>query len=120
MRFRQYDNLRSFVVVARHLNMGQAAQELNLSKGAVSYQIRQLEHELGFDVFSRARRNLVLSQRGEELMQLCSRLFDVVERGLDDLRQASQPGITIGMAVAAPDALYYRACRYWPAHPAPG
>ena len=33
-----------------------AADELNLTKGAVSYQIQQLEAELGFRVFSRARR----------------------------------------------------------------
>ena len=43
MRFRNYDTLRSFIVVAQHLNMGVAAEELNLTKGAVSYQIQQLK-----------------------------------------------------------------------------
>jgi DNA-binding transcriptional LysR family regulator len=98
MRFRQYDNLRSCVVVARHLNMGDAARELNLSKGAVSYQVRQLEAELGFPVFSRSRRNLVLTEQGSDLMQLSGRLFDGLERKVAELRQQDQQRITIGMA----------------------
>ena len=98
MRFRQYDNLRNFTVVARHLNMGQAAVELNLSKGAVSYQVRQLEQELGFELFSRDRRRLELTQRGRDLLRLCEPMFDSVERGIAELRQHDHPHITIGMA----------------------
>ena len=98
MRFRQYDNLRSFAVVARHMNMGAAADELNLSKGAVSYQVRQLEDELGFAVFSRAGRGLTLNREGQELMRLCAGLFDSVERGINGLRQSNQQRITIGMS----------------------
>ena len=98
MRFKQYDNLRSCVVVARHLNMGDAAGELNLSKGAVSYQVRQLEAELGFPVFSRSRRNLVLTEQGADLMQFCGRLFNGIERKVGELRQQDRQRITIGMA----------------------
>jgi len=90
--------MRSFVVVARYLNMGLAATELSVTKGAVSYQIRQLEDELGFSVFSRAGRNLVLTDRGEELYQLCGRLFDSVENRITDLRRRGRGRITIGMA----------------------
>ena len=98
MRFKQFDNLRSCVVVARHLNMGDAAGELNLSKGAVSYQVRQLEIELGFPVFSRSRRNLVLTEQGADLMQFCGRLFNGIERKVGELRQQDRQRITIGMA----------------------
>ena len=98
MRFRHFDYLRSFVVVARHLNMGRAADELNLSKGAVSYQIRQLEAELGFAVFSRTGRSLTLTDRGYELIQHCSRQFETLERKIADLRRSEHTRITIGMA----------------------
>lgn len=98
MRFKHYDYLRSCVVVARHLNMGKAALELNLSKGAVSYQVRQLEAELGFAVFSRSRRSLALTEQGHDLMQQCGRLFDSFERRIGDLRQRQKRRITIGMA----------------------
>lgn len=98
MRFRNYDNLRSFIVVARHLNMRAAATELNLTKGAVSYQVQQLETELGFRVFSRSRRNLGLTGKGSDLLQVAQRLFDNVERQIVNLRQQTSDRITIGMA----------------------
>jgi len=98
MRFRNYDTLRSFIVVARHLNMGVAAEELNLTKGAVSYQIQQLEGELGFLVFSRSRRSLALTEKGSALLAVAQPLFDNVEQKIVNLRQQSSDRITIGMA----------------------
>jgi DNA-binding transcriptional LysR family regulator len=98
MRFRNYDNLRSFIVVARHLNMGTAAGELNLSKGAVSYQVRQLEAELGFSVFSRHRRNLDLTERGRELLHTAQAAFDALEQDISRLSERDKRRITIGMA----------------------
>ena len=97
-RFRQFDHLRSFVVVAEHLNLGEAARELNLSKGAVSHQIRRLEDELGFALFSRARKRLALTREGEQLLPLGRHLFSGVERAIDELRVAGQSRVTIGMA----------------------
>ncbi len=98
MRFRNFDNLRSFVVVANHLSMGAAAAELNLTKGAISYQIQQLEAKLGFDVFSRSKRKLSLTEKGSSLLQVCRTLFDNVEREIVALRQQNKDRITIGMA----------------------
>ena len=98
MRFRNYDTLRSFIVVARHLNMGMAAEELNLSKGAVSYQIQQLENELEFQVFSRSNRSLGLTEKGDDLLTVAQPLFDRIERTIFKLRQSGSQRITIGMA----------------------
>ena len=98
MRFRNYDSLRSFVVVARHLNMGKAAVELNLTKGAVSYQIQQLEIELGFTVFSRIKRQLQLTEQGQALLQRSLGMFESVENEILRLRHRVNSRITIGMA----------------------
>ncbi len=98
MRFRNYDNLRSFIVVAQYLNMGAAAKELNLTKGAVSYQVQQLEAGLGFQVFSRSQRSLTLTEKGRDLIQVCQPLFESVERKIVDLRRRNSQRITIGMA----------------------
>ena len=43
MRFRSFDALRLFDIVAQHDSFTAAAETLHLSKGAVSYQIRRLE-----------------------------------------------------------------------------
>lgn len=98
MRFRNYDNLRSFVVVARYLHMGTAAAELNLSKGAVSYRVQQLEAELGFRVFSRGRRSLDLTERGRQLLRTAQTAFDLLEQDISRLRGRGKSRITIGMA----------------------
>lgn len=98
MRFRHFDNLRSFVVVGRHLNMGVAAGELNLSKGAVSYQIQQLEAELGFEVFTRQRRRLALTRNGSRLYQQAQRCFDMLEAEIEQLQPRPGLAINIGMA----------------------
>ncbi len=98
MRFRNYDNLRTFIVVARHLNMSRAAGELNLTKGAISYQVQQLEAALGFRVFSRARQQLVLTTQGVELLQVARLAIETVEREIDRIRDTDGGRITIGTA----------------------
>jgi DNA-binding transcriptional LysR family regulator len=98
MRFRNFDNLRSFLVVARHLNMRGAAEELNLSKGAISHQIQRLEDELGFSVFSRTKRNLSLTAKGFDLLQVAQTSFENLEGEILNLRRKGSDRITIGMA----------------------
>ena len=98
MRFRSYDGLRVFDVVARHLSFTTAADELNLTKGAVSYQIGRLEDELGFPVFIRRHRTIALTERGAALWQGCHAAFRDLERQIADLRDESHGRITIGMA----------------------
>jgi len=55
--FKHYDALRLFSITARHGSFSAAAEPLNLSKGAVSHQIRQLESAIGFAVTINQLRN---------------------------------------------------------------
>ena len=48
MRFRSFDSLNIFRTVAEKMSFTAAGEALNMSKGAVSYQIAKLEGELGF------------------------------------------------------------------------
>ncbi len=98
MRFRSYDNLRLFDVVARHLSFTAAAEELHLTKGAVSYQIKRLEAELGFKVFARRPRGIALSEKGARLWHASQAAFDDLEREIDGLREEDSGHITIGMS----------------------
>lgn len=96
MRFRSYDALRIFDVVASAGSFTEAARQLNLTKGAISYQIRQLEGELGFDVFVREHRRIALTARGKALWHFSQSAFRDFEQQIAQLRDADPARITIG------------------------
>lgn len=96
MRFRHYDQLRVFSVVARHLSISRAAEELFLTKGAVSYQIKQLERELGFEVFIRQPGRILLSEKGRTLWDTSRTIFHQLEDEIVRLREEGNTQITIG------------------------
>ncbi len=98
MRFRSFDSLRIFNVVARHLSFTKAAAELNLTKGALSYQIGRLERELGFPVFLRQHRSLALTGKGRRLWHVSEVALRDLEQEITGLREAAPNRITIGMS----------------------
>lgn len=98
MSFRSYDGLRLFHVAARHLSFTAAAEELNLTKGAVSYRINRLEADLGFPVFTRRHRGIALTEKGEKLWQASQAAFRDLDREIAELRDEGRGRITIGLA----------------------
>ncbi len=56
-----------FVSASRHLSFTKAAEELFISQGAVSQNIRKLEAQLGFALFQRFTRRIALTEEGEIL-----------------------------------------------------
>ena len=66
-------SLRSFEAVARQLSFSRAADELNVTPGAVSQQIRTFEERLGVRLFDRIKRSVSLIQAGLDLLsRACS------------------------------------------------
>ena len=59
--------IRAFEAAARHLSMTGAARELAVTPGAISRQIRELEHSLGVTLFLRQPQGLVPTTAGETL-----------------------------------------------------
>ena len=58
-------DLRSIVTIKTILSEGsfqKAARRLNCSQSTVTFQIRQLEHELSLQLFERIGRRMVLTQ----------------------------------------------------------
>lgn len=118
MRFRHYDNLRVFNIVARHSSLGSAASELNLTKGAVSHQIRQLEAELGFEVLVRHPRGISLSGKGGQLLAATQAAFTSVENTIAEIRHADDHTLTIGVTTYfASRWLSSRLMAFMEAHP---
>ncbi len=98
MRFRSFDSLRLFDVAARHLSFTAAGEELNLTKGAVSYQVARLEEELGFKLFERGHRSLALTEKGKRIWHSSQVAFRDLEREITALREESPGRITIGLS----------------------
>lgn len=98
MPFRHYDTLRIFRIAARFGSFSDAAGTLNLTKGAVSYQIKTLEEELGFPVFQRLPRGVALTDKGQELLATVDTAFEQVERQITQLQRMDTPTLTIGVS----------------------
>lgn len=64
MRLPNLNGLRAFECAARQLNFRLAAEELNLTQGAVAQQVRNLEAGLGLKLFIRKPRGLELTEKG--------------------------------------------------------
>ena len=82
------DALKVFESAARQLSFTMAAQELCITKGAVSYQIRRLEEVLDCALFQRTVRQVYLTHAGQQLLQTTQRSFV----DLDDTFNRIKPG----------------------------
>ena len=59
--------LRAFDAAARHMSFARAAEELNVTPAALSYQIKSLEEHLGAPLFRRLNRAVELTEAGQAL-----------------------------------------------------
>ena len=85
-------NLITFVHVAELNSFTKAAQLLDYSQSTISFQIKQLETELGCLLFERINHTLILTDRGRELLdyaQKVSRLTEQFRQQLNEDREVS-------------------------------
>jgi LysR family transcriptional regulator, glycine cleavage system transcriptional activator len=68
--------LRAFEAAARTASFTAAAAELNLTSGAISYQIRALEAHLGFALFERLPRGVKLTSMGVAYLPPVRKAFE--------------------------------------------
>lgn len=91
------DALKVFESAARHLSFSQAAQELCITKGAVSYQIRKLEESLDCALFKRSTRQVYLTEAGQKLFQTSQKWFAELSQTFAQIRPAdSAQGVLVG------------------------
>ncbi|ALG86510.1 LysR substrate-binding domain-containing protein [Gordonia phthalatica] len=72
-------HLRYFRVVAEELHFRRAAERLQMAQPPLSAQIKQLEHELGFDLFTRTTRQVELTAAGAVYLDRVREILDAVD-----------------------------------------
>ncbi|MEQ8505230.1 MAG: transcriptional regulator GcvA [Rhodospirillales bacterium] len=85
--------LRAFEAAARHLSFTQAADELSVTQAAVSHQIRGLEDWLGFPLFRRLSRALVLTEAGQILFPEVREAMDILTTAVNRVQRQDQEGV---------------------------
>jgi DNA-binding transcriptional LysR family regulator len=91
--------LRIFLAVARLRSFTTAGYELHLSQPDVSLHIRELEEEIGLNLFERVGRKIHLTQGGELLKERANRIFAQLretEQALAELKGLMRGALLIG------------------------
>jgi len=111
--------LKAFEAAARHESFTRAAEELCVTQGAVSHQVKALETELGVKLFNRERQRLIITEAGRAYLTVVRDAFDRIASGTERLLQRQSGGaltVTTSPNFAA-KWLVHRMGRFAEAHP---
>lgn len=90
------NSIRAFEATARHFSFSKAADELNVTPGAVSQQVKVLEDYLNIQLFKRKNRAILLTEEAQVCLPLLSEGLDKLSKGIDLIReQSNQKPLTI-------------------------
>ncbi len=90
--------LRAFEAAARHLSFTRAASELCVTQAALSHHIKLLEERLGFALFQRLPRGVVLTDEGAALAPSISDSLDQMSQSLGSFASGrKREVITVGV-----------------------
>jgi DNA-binding transcriptional LysR family regulator len=83
-------HLRYFVAVGELLNFRRAAEKLHIAQSPLSQQIRRLEEELGFELFTRAKGRVYLTHAGSIFLEEARAILDKSATAKERARRGSQ------------------------------
>src|SRR5690242_19767620 len=111
--------LKAFEAAARNESFTRAAEELHVTQGAVSHQVKALEATLGLKLFNRERQRLRLTDPGRDYLAVVRDALDRIALGTERLVQWQTSGaLTVS---TSPDFaakwLVYRLGRFAESHP---
>lgn len=80
-------NLITFIRVAELGSFTKAAEQLGYSQSTISFQIKQLENELGCLLFERINHAITLTEKGHELVSYAHRICDLTDEFKESLEE---------------------------------
>lgn len=80
-------HIRYFLAVAEELNFTKAAEKLCIAQPPLSRQIKDLEDELGTQLFLRKPHSLTLTEEGVHFRQYAIRILELVNKSIDDVKE---------------------------------
>lgn len=96
-----FELYRIFYVVANHCNITKASEDLNISQPAISKSIKNLEEQLGGQLFIRTKRGVVLTEEGKEFYNYIKQAIEYInnaENKFTDLINLETGCIKIGIS----------------------
>ena len=85
-----YDQLASFLEVARLQSFSRAAEKIYRTQPAISAQIRLLEQECGERLFNRSGKRVQLTPAGEILQRYAQKIIDLHRDALQAIAELNQ------------------------------
>ncbi|MGF6174277.1 transcriptional regulator GcvA [Ensifer sp. 4252] len=82
--------LRTFEAAGRHLNFTRAADEVGLTPAAVSYQIKEIEDQLGLVLFTRTSRSIQLTPAGAVVFEAAVQALETLQRAVGRARRMAR------------------------------
>jgi LysR family glycine cleavage system transcriptional activator len=82
--------LRTLAAAGRHLNFTRAADEVGLTPAAVSYQIKEIEEQLGIALFQRTSRTMRLTEAGRVLVDGAVEALETLGRAAGRARKLAR------------------------------
>ena len=96
-----FELYRVFYVVANNCNITKASEELNISQPAISKSIKNLEDQLGGQLFIRTKRGVILTEEGKEFYNYIKQAIEFInnaENKFSDLINLETGCIKIGVS----------------------
>ena len=92
-------NLTTFIYVAELRSFTKAADRLGFSQSTVSFQIKQMENELGCQLFERINHTVQLTEKGREVLEYAHQINRMTRELKDSMKEETASGyIRLAMA----------------------
>lgn len=97
-------HLRGFIAVAEELHFARAAERLHIEQSPLSRTIKELESDIGAQLFDRTSRGTRLTWAGQVLAEAVHRIFQAVEQARSNV-QAAAAGYRGSLRIALSDGV---------------